>query len=324
MAGFPTLVFTEKPALPVTLTVDGNVDESTVADPTDIGVPLATFPSDMTMESLDVYFVAWYSKGGVQIPRTNLYEIDENGKLQTIDYNIIDNSFVVLDGVLLLYVGNAAEVILPDAVTAITHMAFACLDTPTSIVMGEGVIEIGSSAFLRCPNLKKITLPGSLERLSYAFADGLAEDVSLTYLGTVEEFTVLLARNYIGFLPEGFTVTCSDGTGLSVTPFAQNPSYPGVGFTKATDTVTHEGKSYQKHYLIQYKGSSAKVTAVLVAKDGTYLTASVFDGAVDFFYYTNLSLYAFVDGSTTYYLAETDGGALVFTDRNGTPTDITP
>ena len=244
--------------------------------------------------------------------------------MQTIDYTIIDNAFVVLDGTLLLYVGNAAEVILPDEVTAITHMAFACLDTPTSIVIGEGVKEISSSAFIHCPNLKKLTFPKSLERLSYAFAEGLATDASLTYLGTVEEFTILLAKNYIGALPEGVTVTCSDGTGLSVTPFAQNPSYPGVAITKATDTVTHEGKSYQKHYLIQYKGSSAKVTAVLVAKDGTCLTAPVFDGTVDFFYYTNLSLYAIVDGDVTYYLAETESGALVFTDRNGNPTDITP
>ena len=320
---FPTLVFTETPTLPVTLIVDGNVDEHTVADPTDIDAPLATFPTDMTMEHLEVYFVSWYSKGGVQIPRTNLYAVDD-GKLQTIDYSIVDNDFVVLDGVLLLYIGNASEITLPDGVTAITHMAFAGLDTPTSIVMGEGVLEIGSSAFLRCPNLTAITLPKSLVRLSYAFADDLAENVTLTYLGTVEDFTILLAKNYIGSLPEGFAVTCSDGAGMSATPFAKDPAYPGVYITEVTQLLLYEGKSYAKHYLIQYKGSSAKVSAVLVAKDGTFFTTSVFDGAVEFFYYTNLALYAIVDGDVTYYLAEAQSGALVFTDRNGNPTDVTP
>lgn len=321
---FPTLVFTETPTLPLVLTVDGNVDENTAAYPTDIQVPLATFPTDMTMKNLSVYFVSWYSKGGVQLPRTNLYTIDENGKLQTIAYNIVENDFVVLDGTLLLYIGDASEVILPDTVTAIAPMAFACLDFVTSVAVGEGVCEIGSSAFLRCPNLSGITLPKSLTKLSYAFADTLAESVGVTYLGTAEEFTILLAKNYIGILPEGFAVTCTDGAGLTSTPFMQNPSYPGVYITEVTELLIHEGKSYAKHYLIQYKGSSAKVTAVFVAKDGTFFTSPVFLGTVEFFYYTNLALYAIVDGDATYYLAEAESGALVFTDRNGNPTDITP
>ncbi len=211
-SSFPNLVFTKKPSTPVSITVDGNVDDDTVATPINLLQPIATFPTDMTMEDLDVSFTVWYSKGGVIVNRSSLFEIKNDGKLQTIDYNIVENSFVMKDDILLLYIGDDTSVTVPTSVREIYPMAFLGLDNLESVTLNEGVEIIQPSAFLRCPKLASIYLPHSLSRFSATFAGSLAPSVSIHYNGTLAELRSLLSKNGITAISAAFTFICKDGT----------------------------------------------------------------------------------------------------------------
>lgn len=209
---FPTLTFTTKPSIPVSITVNGNVDENTVATPINLAHPIAHFPTDMTMKALDVFFTVWYSKGGVSVNRNSLFEINNDGKLQTIDYNILDNSFVMKNDILLLYIGDDVSVTVPSSVREIYPMAFLGLDNLESVTLSEGVEVIQPSAFVRCPKLACIYLPSTLSRFSESFAVLLAPAVSMHYNGTLAELRTLFSKNNISSISAAFTFICKDGT----------------------------------------------------------------------------------------------------------------
>ena len=209
---FPTLVFTEAPKAQVSILVDGNVNEATVATPINLARPIATLPQGTSMDILDVSFAVWYSGGGVIVNRDFLFEIKDDGKLQTIDYNIVENDFVVYGDILLLYIGDDASVTVPSMVREIYPAAFLGLDRLERVTLGEGVEIIQPSAFLRCPNLKEIDLPNTLSRFSATFAGALANAVLIRYNGTLTELYALLQKNGISAVSGAFTFVCKDGT----------------------------------------------------------------------------------------------------------------
>ena len=69
------------------------------------------------------------------------------------------DEFVIEDGVLVEYNGEAAEVTVPEGVTSIGYGAFGGCESLSSITLPEGVTSIGSRAFERCGSLSSITLP---------------------------------------------------------------------------------------------------------------------------------------------------------------------
>ena len=76
------------------------------------------------------------------------------------------SDFRIKNGVLKKYTGSAADVVIPDGVTAIGDGAFA-VSTPwksrlKSVVIPEGVTSVGDKAFYNCDKLESITLPESL------------------------------------------------------------------------------------------------------------------------------------------------------------------
>ena len=80
---------------------------------------------------------------------------------------VIDES-----GTLTAYNGTAADVVIPESVTAIGSGAFKDNQTLRSVVIHEGVTIIGDSAFYNCDNLKEIDLPEGLVTIeSLAFFD---------------------------------------------------------------------------------------------------------------------------------------------------------
>lgn len=64
-----------------------------------------------------------------------------------------------------------------------------CLDYNSleEVEIGEGVIEIGEHAFIQNPSLKHITLPASVESISYNIVN-VASNVEITYLGTKNQW----------------------------------------------------------------------------------------------------------------------------------------
>ena len=211
-ASYPDVYFTEIPTAAVSILIDGNVDERTVATPVNLDRPIATFPTDMTMDTLDIAFVVWYSQGGVKVNRNPMFEIKNDGTLQTIDYTIVENSFVMSGTILLLYIGDEKSVTLPASTTEIYPMAFLGLDNLESVTLNEGVTTIQPSAFLRCPNLSYIYLPTSLSLFRSNFASSLAKTVTVRYGGTLAELRSLFSKNGITSVSASFTFVCTDGS----------------------------------------------------------------------------------------------------------------
>lgn len=71
------------------------------------------------------------------------------------------------DGTLLRYTGSAADVVIPDGVTAIGDKAFAENDNLRTVTVPEGVTAIGQKAFYFCENLVSVTLPDSVTQMEY-------------------------------------------------------------------------------------------------------------------------------------------------------------
>ncbi len=75
----------------------------------------------------------------------------------------IHTSDFVIDGTILVkYTGNTARPIIPEHITKIAQLAFACNNTLEEIILPNGVTEIEGYAFLNCPALKSIQLPDTI------------------------------------------------------------------------------------------------------------------------------------------------------------------
>ena len=102
-------------------------------------------------------------------------------------FNLINDEFVIENGILLKYKGNQKEVVIPDRVTEIGECAFKGKDItkviiPKSVVnidngaftlcsdlriveMFYGLRSIGEKAFQYCSSLTNITIPNSVETI---------------------------------------------------------------------------------------------------------------------------------------------------------------
>lgn len=91
-----------------------------------------------------------------------------------------------------------------------------------TIIIEEGVKEIGSKAFAGTANLKNVTIPKSVEKIGKnAFAnDGfitggvgsLAKQITITYAGTKEDWNKIEKANGWDNNTRKITVNCTDGT----------------------------------------------------------------------------------------------------------------
>lgn len=89
------------------------------------------------------------------------------------------NDFKIVDNVLLEYLGEGGDVIIPNGVTEIGDCVFDECKIITSISLPEGIKRIGHHAFDNCKNLKKINVPRTVKIIGYrAFCgcEGLADN----------------------------------------------------------------------------------------------------------------------------------------------------
>jgi TolB-like protein len=95
----------------------------------------------------------------------------KNGVLQISTVKLVSEGLIVEDGTeglivedgrVLIYRGNAREVVIPTGVTSIGNGAFAVRDSLTSIIIPSSVTSIGDSAFLGCNNLTSIIIPSGV------------------------------------------------------------------------------------------------------------------------------------------------------------------
>lgn len=79
-----------------------------------------------------------------------------------------NEDFLVVEGLLLHYQGNAAVVMIPDNVKAIGLAAFAGNEQLRHVVIPSHVMEIEADAFADCPRLTHVTM--SEEDWNFFFA----------------------------------------------------------------------------------------------------------------------------------------------------------
>ncbi len=76
-----------------------------------------------------------------------------------------ENLYNVENGILIKYLGDEENVVIPMGIKAISKEAFAYNKTIKSVVIPEGCKKIGDFSFAGCSNLEKAILPESLESI---------------------------------------------------------------------------------------------------------------------------------------------------------------
>ncbi len=82
------------------------------------------------------------------------------------------NDFVIKDDVLLEYIGNDSDVVIPDNVTSIT--GFYMCKSLTSITVPDSIVDIDEGAFKDCENLTIYATAGS-------YAEEYAEENNIPF-----------------------------------------------------------------------------------------------------------------------------------------------
>lgn len=85
---------------------------------------------------------------------------------------IFINDFVIENGILTKYTGNAKNVIIPYEVREIGESAFYSCHTVETVKLHNNINGIGEAAFSDCASLEKINIPDSVTYLgAFAFYD---------------------------------------------------------------------------------------------------------------------------------------------------------
>ena len=96
------------------------------------------------------------------------------------DNNIVENAFIVVDGVLKQYIGNNETVNISANITSIGNYAFAYSNVK-NVTIGNNVTTIGQYAFAYCVGLQSLTIGDSVTDMGdYAFYSCSALE-SVTY-----------------------------------------------------------------------------------------------------------------------------------------------
>ena len=83
------------------------------------------------------------------------------------------SKFQIENNVLVKYIGNDEEVIIPEGIISIGDRAFFFNKSIKRVFIKEGVTSIGETSFGFCENLSDILLPKSLKCIIYGVPKGL-------------------------------------------------------------------------------------------------------------------------------------------------------
>ena len=139
-----------------------------------------SFPS--TMEYVDTLAFQDNAMKEITVAEGNTHYKSVDGSLFTYDGRTLMKyatpstvtSYIVPDGTVIIEseafhnVKGLTEVILPDSVEEIGHMAFCDCEDLEIINLGNGLKRIDGAAFSGCKSLTEITIPDSVEDISYS------------------------------------------------------------------------------------------------------------------------------------------------------------
>ncbi len=104
------------------------------------------------------------------------------------------SAFVIDDGYLTSYIGNAKEIVIPDEVKVIGIRAFEMCESIESVVIDGKVEKIENEAFCGCVNLKKVVITAPVKEVESCVFIGCEKLEQLTLPNTV---TVFGKENYV-------------------------------------------------------------------------------------------------------------------------------
>lgn len=103
--------------------------------------------------------------------------------------SVVDDSFVIIAGVLKEYKGSAVDIVIPDGILEIGASAFSGMTSLQAVRLPKSVKHINGSAFAGCSSLRDVLLCEGIESIQNNAFEGCKNlqtvmlPNSLTYLG---------------------------------------------------------------------------------------------------------------------------------------------
>lgn len=186
------------------------------------------------------------------------------------------SDFRIKNGVLVKYVGNGGDVVIPDSVTAIGVKAFKGCSSLMSITISDSVTSIGDEAFLDCSRLTSITIPDSVTSIGEEAFSGCSRLTSISVPDSVtsieapaftecenlQDFTCpsSFAKQLQTILPQTKTLIILQIPDISDISAKFRPG-AAVGFAEDNRDCTDEnGKKYIKYI----KANAAKLAGMAI------------------------------------------------------------
>lgn len=186
------------------------------------------------------------------------------------------SDFRIKNGVLVKYVGNGGDVVIPDSVTAIGVKAFKGCSSLMSITISDSVTSIGDEAFLDCSRLTSITIPDSVTSIGEEAFSGCSRLTSISVPDSVtsieapaftecenlQDFTCpsSFAKQLQTILPQTKTLIILQIPDISDISAKFRPA-AAVGFAEDNRDCTDEnGKKYIKYI----KANAAKLAGMAI------------------------------------------------------------
>lgn len=109
-------------------------------------------------------------------PEINTQRSVQSNSTQSLTASEADSDFVIENGVLTQYLGNAAEVVIPEEVTVIDAEVFRNNQTITHVKLPSGLVKIGDRSFEFCKNLNdQLIFPETLTEIGEGAYDGCSK-----------------------------------------------------------------------------------------------------------------------------------------------------
>lgn len=208
--------------------------------------------------------------------------------------------FVIVNNILLEYLGSDTEAVIPDGTTRIGDAAFQLRDNVTSVIIPDSVTSIGQVAFWYCTSLASITIPDSVSIIeAYAFSNctsltSATIPNSVTTIGACafNNCTALTDVYYGGSEEQWdcieidetifYATATEDGNTplLSATIHCSGPTQPagsseGPGQSEETDKAPRRESGFPMVPAVIIAAAVVAVIVVMIKKKGTPASAPV-------------------------------------------------